>query len=598
MEVAGRKNKTGAAVVCLSAGLMFFSSCSTSRHAVTNIRRDTPVTSVAGDNSLYADSLFVEAEKQKLWGNPSIAIYLFKEFLKLKPGNATAYYELALLNGQLGNTVETLDNARQAIRSDSANKWLGIAYAHALAMNEKYDSAAGYFHLLALNHQPQTIYLFNEALMLSKTNKYEAALDIINQIIKKEGTNASLLYQKQYLLQKSGKPDSAALAIQQLIEMEPDNARFQTLMTKLYTDNNQTGAGISFFKSLLSKDSSNPNPDAMLSLAVLYKKEGNDAAFNDYVFKAFKDPDFDIEDKITFASPYLKYVEIDSTDKEEALSLCKLIVQVHPENAKAYKFYGDMFFQCKMPDSALKEYRKALSLDNSDYEVWNQVMLLYAGEGRNDSLMSISRQATQQFPNQGGAWYFQGMAAFFSAQYESSIQSLRQSLQLGVKDKDLQSRIYATMGNAYNNLKNYPASDSCFLTAIRLNPQDDQTLNNYSFYLAERHQHLRFAMQMIKAAVSLNPHQENYEDTYAWVLYNLGKYKEARLWMEKVLRYPGASDHPGFLEHYGDILYKTHDKDEAARYWKRAKEKGGNSYWLNWKILHKRIPSRKDLSNN
>ncbi|MGH2643495.1 MAG: hypothetical protein ACRDE2_06070, partial [Chitinophagaceae bacterium] len=568
-------------------------SCTAYRHTIKKSYPEPAEKFIPVESSLFADSLFVEAEKQKLWGNPSTAIQLFKEFLKLKPGDATAHYELALLNGQLGNDAQTLDNARHAFRTDSSNKWFGIVYANALSTNQKYDSAAQAFHFLSIHYQPQTIYLYNEALMLSKADKFQPALNIINQIEKREGTNANLLYQKQYLLQKLGEPDSAASVIQQLIAIDPENVRFQTLATKLYTDNNQTGKGISYFKSLLSKDSA--NPDIMLALAVLYKKEGNDPAFNYLVSKAFKDPYFNIEDKIGFASPYLKYVEIDSSEKEEALSLCRLIVQAHPDDAKAYKFYGDMFFQCKMPDSALKEYQKAIFLDSSDYEVWNQVMLLYAGEGRNDSLMSISKAATQQFPSQAGAWYFLGMAEFFSGKYENSIQSLKQSLQIGIQDKNLQSRVYATMGNAYNNLKNYPASDSCFLTAIRLNPQDDQTLNNYSYYLAQRRQHLRFALQLIKAAVLLKPDEVNYEDTYAWVLYNLGNYKAAKLWMEKVLQRPEATNHPGFLNHYGDILYKTNDSVEAVRYWELAKEKGDNSYWITWKIIHKKLPTRKDL---
>lgn len=572
---------------------MLFSSCSSPLHAFNNGYTYMGVKPATVNTSFLADSLFIEAEKQKLWGNPSSAIRLFNKFLELKPGNATAHYELALLNGQLGNTIQTMENASEAFQADSSNKWFGIAYAHALALNEKYDSSAHIFHQLSLHYQPQTIFLYNEALMLSKANQYHAALDIINHIEKEEGSNSRLLYQKQDLLQKTGQPDSAAKVIQQMIEMNPDNIRFQTLLTKLYADNNQTGEGISFYKSLLSRDPT--NPDVMLALAILYKKEGNDSVYRDFVSRVFKDPGFDIDDKIAFASPYLKYVEIDSTEKAEALALCRLLVQTHPENAKAYKFYGDMFFQCKMPDSALNEYRKTLSIDHSDYEVWNQMMLLYAGEGRNDSLLNISRLAVQQFPNQAGAWYFSGMAEFFSGQYENSTRSLRHSLRLGIRDKDLQSRIYAILGNGYNNLKNYPASDSCFLTSIRLNPEDDQTLNNYSYYLAVRRQHLRFALQMIKAAVSLRPDQENYEDTYAWVLYNLGEYKTAKVWMEKVLRHPDAESRPGFLDHYGDILYKTHDKDEAIKYWKLAKEKGGDPYWLNWKIRHKRLPARKDL---
>jgi Tfp pilus assembly protein PilF len=194
------------------------------------------------------------------------------------------------------------------------------------------------------------------------------------------------------------------------------------------------------------------------------------------------------------------------------------------------------------------------------------------------------------FPDEAGAWYFHGMALFFTGHMQECIVSLRQALKLQVQGKTLKGRIYATLGDAYHNLGEYASSDSCLQAALALNPSDDLTLNNYSYYLAERDENLDLALSMIQRAVALKPDNISYEDTYGWVLYRMGKYGAAKTWMEKVLSHPEAENHPGYLEHYGDVLYRNHEVDAAVKYWRMAREKGGDSALLEWKIDRRRLP--------
>jgi tetratricopeptide (TPR) repeat protein len=71
-------------------------------------------------------------------------------------------------------------------------------------------------------------------------------------------------------------------------------------------------------------------------------------------------------------------------------------------------------------------------------------------------------------------------------------------------------------------------------------------------------------------------------DTYAWILFQLGEYTEAKTFQERaVLKNP---KNPTLLEHYGDILIKLGDKDKATEYWRKAKEAGSDSKTLDSKI--------------
>lgn len=602
MNLNGWKICEGAALTgLLWTGITIF-SCNVPRHS--HATQGTSVQPEQMDSGPHtgasagagADSLFIEAEHLKLKGDPRGALRAFSEFLLLKPDNATAYYERALLYHALKDPASALSDARRAVSLDSGNHWFAIAYANSLAMNKQFDSAALVFHALSEESPKELKYVYNEAIMLSDAEAYTQALRLFNRLEEQIGINEEFVYQKQRIFLKMGEPDSAAGEIEKLIRTDPENTRYYGLLAQVYADYNQTDKAIRVYRSLL--DRYPDNPQAMVALGLFYKKKGDDNAYKRYMSEAFENPRFNINEKIAFVYPYLKYVQIDSSKIPEGLALCRMILAAHPDNAKALALYGDMYYQSGMPDSALKEYRISMAQQDTLYEVWNQMMLVYASSGNNDSLEALSRRAVQKFPYQAGAWYFRGMALYFTGSIQKSTALLWQALKLNIPDKELKCRIYSTLGEAYNRMGQYSTSDSCYRTAIALNPEDDLVLNNYSYHLAERRQDLNQALLMIREAVRIKPGQDLYEDTYAWVLYNMGEYKVAMLWMEKALSRPGATAHPGYLEHYGDILYKNHREGAAVQYWKMARDKGSDSYLLNWKIAKRKLPRPGQLAKH
>jgi Tfp pilus assembly protein PilF len=97
------------------------------------------------------------------------------------------------------------------------------------------------------------------------------------------------------------------------------------------------------------------------------------------------------------------------------------------------------------------------------------------------------------------------------------------------------------------------------------------------------------AEAMSKESNSIEPDQSSYEDTYGWIMYKQGKYKEAKEWTEKSLSH-GSDKSATVLEHYGDILYKLGDLNQAYEYWQRAKTAGdGASEFLDKKLESKKL---------
>ena len=70
-----------------------------------------------------------------------------------------------------------------------------------------------------------------------------------------------------------------------------------------------------------------------------------------------------------------------------------------------------------------------------------------------------------------------------------------------------------------------------------------------------------------------------YIDTYAWVLYKSGKYREALKEMQRIFDNQHERD-PELLEHMGYIKKALGKCDEAVVYWKESLEKDSSKSYL------------------
>ena len=80
---------------------------------------------------------------------------------------------------------------------------------------------------------------------------------------------------------------------------------------------------------------------------------------------------------------------------------------------------------------------------------------------------------------------------------------------------------------------------------------------------------------MITRALDLSKNNPTYLDTMAWVLYKLGRYAEAKRYMQQALSLD-RSKSPEFPLHYGDILHALGEEFMAKTYWRKALECGAD----------------------
>ena len=151
-------------------------------------------------------------------------------------------------------------------------------------------------------------------------------------------------------------------------------------------------------------------------------------------------------------------------------------------------------------------------------------------------------------------------------------------------DLELRSEVITGMGDTYSELGDSAKTVECYEKALEIDPVNSSALNNYAYYLAQRGQDLDRAERMAALAVKYEPENANFIDTYAWVFFAKKDYTKALLYIKDAVE-KGEDEH--FLEHYGDILWFSDEKDAAVEQWSKALEMDSDNELLQRKVKDK-----------
>ena len=228
-----------------------------------------------------------------------------------------------------------------------------------------------------------------------------------------------------------------------------------------------------------------------------------------------------------------------------------------------------------------------MSLDSSRYAIWEQVLQLDLQMSKYEHLLTYSSKAIELFPDQPLPFLFSGLANLQLKKNEAALKALAAGANLVTDNDELLAQFYMYQGDALHAMKNETEAFMAYDRSIKMKDDNGYVLNNYAYYLSLLGSELDKAEKMSKKAVTLDPENASFQDTYGWVLFKQEKYKEAAEWILKAVQ---SKEEPSaeVLEHYGDVLYKLGNDTGALEYWLKAKQKGPGSELLDKKINEKK----------
>jgi tetratricopeptide (TPR) repeat protein len=529
---------------------------------------------------------FMEGNKQKVLGNYQEAAENYQNALKIDPDHDASMYELARIYQRENRTDDAILLIEKAISINSHNKWYYVFLADLYKKNRQFEKVVEVFEKL-IEKLPSTIdYRYDLALTHVIMGNYKEAIDTYNEIEQIIGVSEDLSLKKRNLWSNLNKQGKALNEIERLAEAYPYNSRYLQILAESYVKSDDYDKALETYNRVLEI---NPDdPYIHMSLFDLYRQMGNDAKAYEELKLGFANPELSIEDKIQILATYYSFNQLLNDMKDQAIELAEILTDAHPDDPRSMSLYADLLYRAGRLEEALEIINRVIEIDESNYGVWEQKLFIENDLAGNEQLIETSQTVIGLFPMQPLPYLFKGFAHYQAGDYEASRKSLETGSKLVVGNDRLLTQFFSTLGDIYHQLKNHDKSDEYYDKALLLSPNDAYVLNNYSYYLSLRETNLEKAKQMALRANEIDPESPSFMDTYGWVLYKLGEYEEAEIWVKKSIEHP-EDDSAVVLEHYGDILYKLGRHQEALEYWQRAADKGGEAS----EFLPKKIKDQK-----
>jgi len=574
-------NKT--IIILLTAALL--GACSSSNKTTSKISDINPQAVLSEDESVEFGKVYINATKEKILGNSAKAIKLYQQALSIDQSSAAAHYELGLLYQQTEDLTAAYEEFKWAHQIDPSNYWYTISYANILEVQGlKAESIEVYSQLV--EQFPSKIELRYElAKLLLEQNKVGKSIDQLNSIEKEIGVSEDISFLKQRIYLSNNNVDAAAKEIENLITAFPNSLNYYGLLSEIYMNNGEEKKAMEVYRRM--KEIAPNNYQVQFSIAQFQRSKGNKEEYLSNISSAFANPEMNIDSKIKYLLSSYQVNSNNKTQLIEGIKLCRIISETHPKNAKSHALLADFLYFNNQSEEAKLSYFKTIALDSSRFPVWNQLLIILSETNDQKNLLNFGKRAVNLFPNQPTVHLLYGLALFQEESFDEALGIFQAGKEVVIDNQALKSQLYSSIGDVHHAKRNHIASDEAYEKALELDPNNVYVLNNYSYYLSLRKQDLEKAKSMSKKSNTLAPNQSSFQDTYAWILYQLEEYEEANVWIDKALELDQNSG--VLLEHKGDILFRLGKQIEAVEYWQKASEKGDASDLIEKKITEQKL---------
>ncbi|MCL2417535.1 MAG: tetratricopeptide repeat protein [Bacteroidales bacterium] len=526
------------------------------------------------------DYAFLVGMRQLIIEDYVSALNTFFEVLSIDNQHAPAHFQISRIRLMQGQFSEAEIHAERAWRLSPNNKFYLRHLAEIYRHNNRLTHAlSSYERLITLDPRNEDLYLLEMANLNLMLRRPMETLRILNLLEERHGVSEELSMQKISIFQALGQEAGIRNELEKLIREFPNDPRFFVLLGDFNIQTGRPDEAFDNFQKALSLDPEDPY--VRLALVEHYQLRGDTTSMLEQLVLALENPRLDIDVKVAIMIHLLQVSE----GKENIYRMLDAILSAHPNEPKALALYADFLLRHDRYEEARDKYRKVVALDDTQWLVWEALLITNLMVLDTTGLVQDGKAALERFPEQPLVYYIIGTGYHLKRDYVMAMQFLEQAAALAESNPRLLAQVHSDLGNIYHFLGDHERSDRNFRKALELEPENYIALNNFSYFLALRRENLEEAEQMSLFVVQRNPTNSTFLDTHAWVLFKQGRFDDARVIMELAIEF-GGYEHAIILEQYGDILWKTGDKERALEQWKKAQamEYAGSSQFLDEKI--------------
>ena len=551
------------------AVLLLLQGCkSTNKQAIENSKyKRKPITEVSQDR-LNNDVLLIEAKTQSELGNDKEAARIYHRLLKQDPNYAAAYYEMGGMLYVDGMMDSAAFYTEKAYNLSPKNVWYKLQLSDIYKKLQRIDEAAKVSEELVAEHPEVLEYYYELANVYLAAKQVEKAIGVFNRLEKRVGVSEEVSLQKQRLWEMINKPDKAIKEIEQLAKAYPNDKKYNSILAELFMSKKDYDKAYSYYKKVLETD---PNDDYIhISLANYYKLTNQPKKAFEELKLGFANNKLTSKEKTQILTSFYTSEEFYGTYSKYAYELVDMIMVNNPDSLSLSLFYGDVLMRQGKYKEAAYQLNNYLKMDSSEFDIWEALLMCESEiENNDDRLLSLCDRVINLFPTHPLPYYLKGFITYQKNDYKEAIKTLQEGEKWVGSNKHLAPEFWAILGECFYRINDYESCYKYYDKYLENKPGEVGILNNYAYYLSERNEKLEKAEQMSKITIEAEPKNPTFLDTYGWIMFKMGRYKEAETYIRRAIdndKEPSAT----LYEHYGDTMYKLDRPDEAKKYWQKA----------------------------
>ena len=444
---------------------------------------------------------------------------------------------------------------------------------------------AVYERIVGTAHTKSEIYKSLYTLYYNDDN-FEKALEVLDRIEEIEGKSDELTELRLRLYMLLSRHDEMIAIIKNSIAENPDDTRQMTVLGEVYTLLGKYGPAEETFKQTLEK-----SPDdvhTLKALINLYAQTENEDGFCNTMERLIRSEATDTETRLSNLVNYILYKE--KKDSTYIKPFFQELLQLPYDRLALYESYADYLeYRNAGTSELIPVYEKIVELDSENVGAIIKLLQYAIKEEDKEAVSRYADEALLYLPHKLELYFYKGFARYLLGNKMESIDIYKEGL--GKRDADTElavvAAVFTTLGDTYHELDMKKESYAAYDSALVYEPYRMEVLNNYAYYLSIENKELQKALEMSRKTIDEEPENPTYLDTYAWILFKLGRYEEAKAYAEKILSIDEEMSYV-VLHHIGDIFAKCGNIEKAVTYWEMAREAGDET-----KILEKKIRKRK-----
>lgn len=545
----------------------------------------SPDTLTYEQDSLFGER-FLSALRQREKGNADSSMMLIDSCLSINPHSAVAHYmradyfadkdsaNLALRDLE---TAAALAPNNDTYQERLAQMCLGMGY---------FDKAIDTYEKLYQQHRDRDDVVAVLVQLYSRQKQYDKMLDAIDRLEEMDGENDQLSLMRMNAYEMKGDAKGAYKTLKALADSHPNDPNFKLMLGNWLMQHERKQEAYDIYSGVLKSE-----PDNAMAQSCLYdyyNATGQDALAKEMMSRLLLGKETPQETRVQFLRNAIQQNEKAGGDSTDVVKLFQDVQAVVPRDTTVAQIKVAYYSVKKFPkdsiDNALAQLIR-LQPDNADARV-QLIQDKWASQDWKE-IAALSEPGMLYNPDFLPFYFFTGLSRYYLKDDKGALDALRKGTAF-INDQSnttIASEIYSIMGEIYSSggkkQEAYAAYDKC----LQYNPNNLGTLNNYAYFLSVDGVDLDKAEKMSAKAIAAEPKNATYLDTYAWVLYKLGRYADAKIYIDQTLKFVSDSTKSNTLyEHAADIYAALGSYDSAASFCEKAVKLGGDAKALEKKI--------------